>query len=77
MTKLRVRFVRGLRLVSSVPGYWKLESDPKVLFQFVGKARIGPTGARYSIDRWLTPAGEVVSSLDTAVKSYLARISPG
>ena len=70
--KPRVRIVRGLRLVSTLPGYWKLESDPTVLFQFIGKARIGPTGARYSIDRWLTPRGAVVSSLDTAVKLYLA-----
>lgn len=70
--KPRVRIVRGLRLVSTLPGFWKLESDPSVLFQFLGKARIGPTGARYSIDRWLGPAGNVVSSLDTAVKRYLA-----
>ena len=70
--KQRVRIVRGLRLVSTVPGYWKLEADPSVLFQFLGKARIGPTGARYSIDRWLGPAGDVVSSLDTAGKRYLA-----
>ena len=75
--KPRVRIVRGLRLVSTVPGFWKLESDPSVLFQFLGKARIGPTGARYSIDRWLGPVGDghgVVSSLDTAVKRYLAKI---
>ena len=70
--KPRVRIVRGLRLVSTVPGYWRPESDPKMLFQFLGKARIGPTGARYSIDRWLTSGGDVVSSLDTAVKRYLA-----
>ena len=70
--KPRVRIVRGLRLVSTVPGYWKLESDPSVLFQFLGKARIGSTGARYSIDRWLAPDGEVSSSLDTAVKRFLA-----
>ena len=71
--KPRVRIVRGLRLVSTVPGFWKLESDPSVLFQFLGKARIGPTGARYSIDRWLAPGGDVSTSLDTAVKRYLAR----
>lgn len=70
--KKTTRIVRGLRLVSTVPGYWKLESDPTVLFQYIGKARVGPTGARYSVDRWLTPRGAVVSSLDTAVKLYLA-----
>jgi hypothetical protein len=70
--KTRTRVVRGLRLVSTVPGYWKIESDPTILFQYIGKARVGPTGARYSVDRWLTPHGAVVSSLDTAVKLYLA-----
>ena len=74
--KPRVRIVRGLRLVSTLPGFWKLESDPGVLFQFMGKVRIGPTGARYSIDRWLAPGGDVVSSLDTAVKRYLAKTAP-
>lgn len=71
--KKSVRIVRGLRLVSTVPGYWRPESDPSVLFQFMGKARIGPSGARYSIERWLTPTGEVTTSLDAAVKSYLAK----
>lgn len=67
------RIVRGLRLVSTVPGY---ESDPSVLFQFLGKARLGPSGARYSLDRWLSPTGEVASSLDSAVKRYLTKIEP-
>lgn len=69
--KPRVRIVRGLRLVSTVPGFWKLDSDPRVLFQFMGKARLGPTGARYSLDRWLAPDGDVSTSLDAAVKHYL------
>jgi hypothetical protein len=71
--KKSVRIVRGLRLVSTVPGYWRPESDPSALFQFMGKARIGPSGARYSIERWLTPTGEVTASLDSAVKYYLAK----
>ena len=75
MKKPRVRIVRGIRLVSTLPGYWKLESDPSVLFQFIGKARIGPTGSRYSIDRWLAPDGDVSTSLDSAVKRYLTRKS--
>lgn len=74
--KTTTRIVRGVRLISTIPGYWKLESDPKVLFQFMGKARIGPSGARYSIDRWLAPDGSVSSSLDAAVKRYLARSAP-
>lgn len=73
--KPKVRFVRGLRLVSTLPGYWKLEADPSVLFQFIGTARLGPTGARYSIARWLSPSGEVAASLDGAVKRYLAKAS--
>ena len=73
--KPRVRIVRGLRLVSTVPGYWKIESEPSALFQFIGKARIGPTGSRYSIDRWLAPDGDVSTSLDSAVKRYLTRKS--
>lgn len=71
--KKSIRIVRGLRLVSTVPGYWRPESDPGALFQFMGKSRLGPSGARYSLDRWLTPTGEVESSLDSAVKRYLAR----
>lgn len=72
LMKKHVRLVRDLRLVSTLPGFWKLESDPSVLFQFLGKTRLGPTGARYSVERWLTPTGEVTRSLDTAVKRYLA-----
>lgn len=71
--KPHVRIVRGLRLVSTMPGFWKPESDPSVLFQYMGKARLGPTGERYSIDRWLAPDGDVSTSLDAAVKRYLAR----
>lgn len=71
--KKSVRIVRGLRLVSTVPGYWRPESDPSALFQYMGKARLGPSGARYSIERWLTPAGDVTASLDSAVKSYLTK----
>jgi hypothetical protein len=71
--KKKVRIIRGLRLVSTLPGYWKLESDPGVLFQFIGKARLGPTGSRYSVDRWLMPTGDIATSLDAAVKRYLAR----
>lgn len=74
-SKPKVRLVRGLRLVSTLPGFWKLESDPSVLFQHFGTARLGPTGARYTIERWLTPSGEVATSLDAAVKRYLARTS--
>lgn len=59
--------------MATLPGFWKLESDPNVLFQFMGKARLGPTGARYSVDRWLAPDGDVSTSLDAAVKRYLAR----
>lgn len=73
--KKSVRIVRGLRLVSTVPGYWRPEADPGSLFQYMGKARIGPSGARYSIERWLTPTGEVTTSLDAAVKHYLAGAS--
>lgn len=71
--KKQIRVVRGLRLVSTVPGYWRLESDPSVLFQFIGTARVGHPGARYSVDQWLTPAGDVAASLDAAVKRHLAR----
>lgn len=71
--KKQTRIVRGVRLVATLPGFWKLESDPNVLFQFMGKARLGPTGARYSVDRWLAPDGDVSTSLDAAVKRYLAR----
>jgi hypothetical protein len=74
--KRKIRIVRGVRLVSTLPGYWKLESDPQVLFQFIGKARLGPAGSRYSIDRWLAPDGVVSTSLDAAVKHYLARGTP-
>lgn len=70
--KIATRVVRGLRLVSTVKGFWRPESDPGALFQYMGKARLGPAGARYSIERWLTPTGEVARSLDGAVKRYLA-----
>ena len=73
--KKQARLVRGMRLVSTLPGFWRLESDPSVLFQFMGKARLGPTGARYSVDRWLAPNGDVSTSLDQAVKRYLTRKS--
>lgn len=73
--KQGVRIVRGLRLVSTLPGFWRLESDPLALFQFMGKARIGHPGSRYSVDRWLTPTGDVATSLEAAVKSYLAKRS--
>ncbi len=75
-SKPKVRLVRGLRLVSTIPGYWRLESDPSVLFQFFGKTRLGSAGGRYSVERWLTPTGEVASSLDGAVKRYLAGHTP-
>lgn len=72
----KTRVVRGLRLVSTVPGYWRPESDPAALFQYLGRRRHGPTGERYSIEQWLTPTGEVTLSLDAAVKRYLAARSP-
>ena len=76
MTRAKRRLVRGLRLVSTLPGFWKLEDDPSVLFQYIGKARLGHPGSRYSVDRWLSPNGAVTSSLDSAVKSYLAKSAP-
>ena len=68
-----VRVVRGSRLVSTLPGYWRLESDPSALFQFMGTSRLGPRGDRYTVERWLTPSGDVATSLDAAVRSHLAR----
>lgn len=73
--KKSIRIVRGLRLVSTLPGFWKVEADPSALFQFMGTTRLGPRGGRYSVERWLTPTGEVATSLDAAVKRYLARQS--
>jgi len=70
-----VRIVRGLRLVSTLPGFWRPESDPGALFQHMGTTRLGTTGVRYTVERWLTPTGEGAMSLDGAVKRYLARKS--
>jgi hypothetical protein len=73
--KTRVRIVRGVRLVSTLPGFWRIETEPGTLFQFMGTTRLGPRGARYTVERWLTPTGEVATSLDGAVKRYLAKQS--
>ncbi len=70
--KKSVRIVRGVRLVSTLPGFWRIETEPGKLFQFMGTTRLGLRGARYTIERWLTPTGEVATSLDGAVKRYLA-----
>jgi hypothetical protein len=43
------------------------------LFQYLGRRQHGPNGARYSIEQWLTPTGDVTQSLDAAVKRYLAK----
>ena len=56
--KKNIRIVHGLRLVSTLPGFWKLEADPSILFQFMGKAHLGQPGYRYYVERWLTPTGE-------------------
>lgn len=77
MPRKTVRVVRGLRLVSTYPGFWALESDPRALFQkMLGKATLGMRNARYSVERWLYPGWQVgdgtAMSLDAAVKRYLA-----
>lgn len=76
MSRKTTRIVHGLRLVSTLPGFWTLESDPKVMFQkMLGKARLGTSGARYSVERWIYPGydrGGTATSLDSAVKRYLA-----
>ena len=76
-TRKTIRIVRGLRLISTYPGFWALESNPKVLFQrMLGNATLGPRNARYSVERWLYPgwrSGDATAmSLDAAVKRYLA-----
>jgi hypothetical protein len=80
MSRKTTRVVRGLRLVSTYPGFWTLERDPRVMFQrMLGKARLGVSGARYSLERWLYPDARaenhigIAASLDAAVKQYLAR----
>jgi len=76
MARKTTRIVHGLRLVSTLPGFWVLESDPKIMFQrMIGKANLGTRGARYSVERWLFPGyerGGTAMSLDSAVKRYLA-----
>ena len=72
-----VRIVRGLRLISTHPGFWTLESNPQALFQkMLGSATLGPRNGRYSVERWLYPgwrSGDATAmSLDAAVKRYLA-----
>jgi hypothetical protein len=74
--KKTIRIVHGLRLVSTYPGFWALEANPRVMFQrMLGKARLGTSGARYSVERWLYPDGRdggTAMSLEAAVKRYLA-----
>jgi hypothetical protein len=76
MARKTTRIVHGLRLISIHPGFWTLESNSNVLFQrMLGKATLGPRGARYSVERWLYPGwsdGGTAMSLDAAVKRYLA-----
>jgi len=76
--KKTIRIIQGLRLVSTHPGFWSLESNPRVMFQrMLGKARLGTPGARYSVERWLYPDGRdggIAMSLETAVKRYLAAV---
>jgi hypothetical protein len=75
---MAVRVVHGQRLISKHPGIWALESTPTVLFQkMLGKARLGTTGARYSVERWTYPGGDdTAMSLASAVKRWLARRAP-
>jgi len=77
MARKTTRIVHGLRLVSTYPGFWALESNPRVLFQrMLGKSTLGPKGARYSVERWIYPGGDgTAMSLDSAVKRYLAGLA--
>ena len=80
MEKLKktVRVVRGLRLIRTAPGYWVLETDPSVSFMLYGTARLGVSGARYTVQRWGYPGSDdTAQSLESAVGRYLRTQTEG
>jgi hypothetical protein len=67
--ELNTKKVCGQLLTSSAPGYWR-HSDG-TLFMRLASARLGVSGARYSLPRWsFVGTDRSFSTLETAVRYY-------
>jgi hypothetical protein len=63
---------RPVVLYSTVPGFWRTRDGE--LFQYLGHAWLGPTGARYRVEKWSAPhADRTFVSLQSALNDWARR----